>query len=43
MTEARKPGARQGALSGIKVVEFGQMVSAPYCAKLFSDYVADVI
>lgn len=33
----------QGALEGLKVVELGQMVSAPYCAKLFSDYGADVI
>ncbi|PLW69197.1 CaiB/BaiF CoA transferase family protein [Pseudohalioglobus lutimaris] len=32
-----------GALAGIKVVDFGQMVSAPFCAKLFSDYGADVI
>ncbi len=32
-----------GALAGIKVLDFGQMVSAPYCAKLFSDYGADVI
>jgi crotonobetainyl-CoA:carnitine CoA-transferase CaiB-like acyl-CoA transferase len=32
-----------GALEGIRVVEFGQMVSAPYCAKLFSDYGADVV
>ena len=32
-----------GALSGIKVLDFGQMVSAPYCAKLFSDFGADVI
>ncbi|MCP5091005.1 MAG: CoA transferase, partial [Gammaproteobacteria bacterium] len=32
-----------GALSGIKVIEFGQMVSAPFCAKLFSDFGADVI
>lgn len=31
------------ALSGIKVVDFGQVVSAPYCAKLFSDYGADVV
>ena len=31
------------ALEGITVVEIGQMVSAPYCAKLFSDYGADVI
>lgn len=33
----------QGALEGLRVVEIGQMVSAPYCAKLFSDYGADVI
>ncbi len=32
-----------GALEGIKVVELGQRVSAPYCAKLFADYGADVI
>ena len=33
----------RGALHGIKVIDFGQMVSAPFCAKLFSDYGADVI
>jgi len=33
----------EGALAGIRVVEFGEMVSAPYCAKLFSDFGADVI
>lgn len=32
-----------GALEGIRVVELGQGVSAPYCAKLFADYGADVI
>jgi crotonobetainyl-CoA:carnitine CoA-transferase CaiB-like acyl-CoA transferase len=32
-----------GALEGIRVIELGQMVSAPYCAKLFADYGADVI
>lgn len=32
-----------GALAGIRVLEFGQMVSAPYCAKLFSDFGADVV
>jgi len=32
-----------GALEGIVVVDLGQMVSAPYCAKLFSDYGALVI
>lgn len=32
-----------GALAGIRVIELGQMVSAPYCAKLFADYGADVI
>lgn len=31
------------ALAGIRVVELGQMVSAPYCAKLFADFGADVI
>jgi crotonobetainyl-CoA:carnitine CoA-transferase CaiB-like acyl-CoA transferase len=31
------------ALDGIKVVDFGQMVSAPFCGKLFGDYGADVI
>jgi crotonobetainyl-CoA:carnitine CoA-transferase CaiB-like acyl-CoA transferase len=39
MTDTRKPGA----LADIKVVEFGQMISAPFCAKLFGDYGADVI
>jgi len=33
----------RGALEGIKVVELGQAVSAPYCAKLFADYGADVV
>jgi crotonobetainyl-CoA:carnitine CoA-transferase CaiB-like acyl-CoA transferase len=32
-----------GALQGITVIELGQMVSAPYCAKLFADFGADVI
>jgi len=32
-----------GALSDLKVLDFGQMVSAPYCAKVFADYGADVI
>lgn len=36
-------GMSSGALAGIKVVDFGQMVSAPFCAKLFSDFGADVI
>ncbi len=31
------------ALEGIKVIELGQMVSAPYCARLFADYGAEVI
>jgi crotonobetainyl-CoA:carnitine CoA-transferase CaiB-like acyl-CoA transferase len=33
----------RGAQQGIMVIEFGQMVSAPYCAKLFADLGADVI
>ena len=32
-----------GALAGIKVVDFGQMVSAPFCARLFADFGAEVI
>jgi len=32
-----------GALEGIKVIELGQLVSGPYCAKLFADYGADVV
>lgn len=39
----RTGGGSRGALAGIRVVDFGQMVSAPYCAKLFADYGADVI
>ena len=31
------------ALAGIRVVELGSEVSAPFCAKLFADYGADVI
>ncbi len=33
----------EGALEGIRVVELGQQVSAPYCSRLFADYGADVI
>ncbi len=33
----------EGALEGLKVVELGQLVSAPYRAKLFADFGADVI
>ena len=33
----------EGALEGIRVIELGQSVSAPYCAKLFADYGADVV
>jgi len=32
-----------GALEGLKIVELGQMVSAPYCAKLFADFGAEVV
>ncbi len=32
-----------GALEGIRVIELGQAVSGPYCAKLFADFGADVI
>lgn len=39
----RSLAGRGGALEDIKVVELGQLVSAPYCAKLFSDYGAEVV
>src|ERR1700733_1859484 len=32
-----------GALSDLKIVELGEMVSAPYCTKLFADLGADVV
>lgn len=32
-----------GALSGLKVLEYGEFVSAPYCGKLLADLGADVI
>ena len=33
----------EGALEGTTIVELGRLVSAPYCAKLFADYGADVV
>lgn len=33
----------QGALSGLRIIELGNLVSAPFCARLFADYGADVI
>lgn len=35
--------AQSGALAGLRVIDFGQGVSAPHCARLFADYGADVI
>lgn len=32
-----------GALEGIRVVELGGFVSAPYCARLFADFGAEVV
>jgi crotonobetainyl-CoA:carnitine CoA-transferase CaiB-like acyl-CoA transferase len=31
------------ALSGLKVVEYGSFISAPYCTKLMADMGAEVI
>lgn len=33
----------EGALEGVRVVEFGDGVSAPFAARLFADYGADVV
>ncbi len=33
----------EGALGGIDVVELGELVSAPYCARLFADFGAEVV
>lgn len=33
----------EGALDGIRVLEIGTFISAPYCGKLFADYGADVV
>ncbi|MEE2677032.1 MAG: CoA transferase [Myxococcota bacterium] len=33
----------EAALEGLSVVELGESVSAPYCARLFADYGADVV
>lgn len=33
----------QGALSGIRVLELGEGVSAPFCARLLADYGAEVV
>jgi len=30
-----------GALSGLKVLEYGDFISAPYCGKLLADLGAD--
>lgn len=40
MPEAARP---VGALAGLTVIDFGQMISGPFCARLFADYGADVI
>jgi len=41
--EARKEEHTGRALEGLRVVEVGQGVGAPLCARLFADYGADVV
>ena len=36
-------GAMTGILDGIRVLELGNQISAPFCGKLLADYGADVI
>jgi crotonobetainyl-CoA:carnitine CoA-transferase CaiB-like acyl-CoA transferase len=33
----------EGALAGIRILEYGQLISAPYCCKLMADLGAEVI
>jgi len=42
MNDSKQPQGT-GALAGLLVLDFGQGVSAPHCARLFADYGADVI
>jgi len=37
------PLPRSGALAGVTVIELGDAVSAPFCARLLADYGADVV
>jgi len=37
------PSSSHSALAGIKVLEYGHLISAPYCAKLMADLGAEVI
>ncbi len=43
MSQAGTPPSPQLPLTGVRVVEWGQMVSAPFCAKLLAEFGADVI
>ena len=40
---ANEAAADQRALAGLRVVEFGEFISAPYCGKLLADLGAEVI
>lgn len=39
----KRDGSADGPLAGIKVVEFGSTVAAPFCCRLFADFGAEVI
>jgi crotonobetainyl-CoA:carnitine CoA-transferase CaiB-like acyl-CoA transferase len=43
MREAPADPITSGALSGIRVIEIGQMISGPFCGHLFADHGADVV
>ena len=37
------PLAPQGALAGVRVIEWGNLVSAPFCGKVLAELGADVV
>ena len=43
MTAATPPAPSVGALAGVRVIEMGQLIAGPFCAKTLGEFGADVI